>query len=634
MKPAFLQIPSRSPWGAPAVSGTFLGVALGVVLLAWTYAPPSLAQSGEAAGAAEAEMSEASSSEASSSGAEASDDGGPFVETVDVNLVNVEVYVTDDDGERVTGLEKDDFVLEVDKTPVTITNFYAVEDGQPVGRTAERLATMERPELGAEPDAERELDRAVRQRLRPEQDLRPEEQKLHLIVYVDNFNLKPFSRNRVIRATRGFLRENLKPGDEVMLVSYDRSLKVRHPFTRDPNLIATALYELEDVTGHRVHYESDRRDLLDQVYEDQPGRSGSYGGGGVGQEGLHTVYGRVRQYAESINNDILFTIDALRDQVDTLAGLPGRKAVLYVSEGLPWTPGEDVFYALNDKFNDSSVLLDAHRFDLNRRYQRLVAQANANRVTFYTIDAQGLRTYSYMNAESSQIGGGANIDQIHISNMQNTLRFMAQETGGFAVLNTNNFSKPLDRIAEDFETYYSLGFPDTGSDGRYHRLKVRLKEERRGWEVRHREGYRAKPLSTRMAETTLAALHYGYERDDLPIELEQGRERRQEDGQYLVPLIVKIPIGDLTFLPREDAYRGRVRLYLAAKDTEGGVAEVQEVRVPIDIPKDQIEIARGQQYHYTLTLLMRPGRQAVSVVARDEIGAVYGVVTGGLRVGS
>ena len=55
---------------------------------------------------------------------------GLFVESVDVNVVNVEVYVTDKEGNRVTGLTRDDFVLEVSDRPVAITNFYAVEDGR------------------------------------------------------------------------------------------------------------------------------------------------------------------------------------------------------------------------------------------------------------------------------------------------------------------------------------------------------------------------------------------------------------------------------------------------------------------------------------------------------------------------
>ena len=61
---------------------------------------------------------------------------GIFVESIDVNVVNVEVYVTDKKGDRVTGLGRDDFELFEDDKPVKISNFYAVEDGVPVSEAA------------------------------------------------------------------------------------------------------------------------------------------------------------------------------------------------------------------------------------------------------------------------------------------------------------------------------------------------------------------------------------------------------------------------------------------------------------------------------------------------------------------
>ena len=529
-----------------------------------------------------------------------------FIEELDVNVVNVEVYVTDKQGNRINGLTRDDFVLTVDKKPVAITNFYAVEDGAPINETLDTIEPPP-PSQPAAPTPE----------AAPKS---PEGQMLHLVVYVDNFNLRPFNRNRVIRAARTFLRTQLRKGDEVMLVSYDRSLKVRHPFTKDPDLIAGALYELEDMTGHRIHADNERQDLLDLIYNDA--------------QNIYDVRGRVTQYAESIYNDMSFTLDALRDQVENLAGLPGRKAVLYVSDGLAMRPGEDAFHALNDKFNDSSVLLDAHRYDLSRRLQSLIAMANANRVTFYTVDAGGLRTYSYMDASNQSINGGAAIDQAHFANMQSSLLLMAEETGGFAVINTNNFSPGLEKMAGDFGTYYSLGFmPAKNEEGRYHKIRVKLKDKQKGIKVRHREGFRGKPVSTRMAEGALAALNYGYQQNPLGIVLEAGRATPQDRKHYLVPFTVKIPIGKLTFLPNDEIQRGRVKLFIAARDNEGGLAEVQEVPVPIDIPSADFDRAKTQSYHYQLTLLMRRGRQVVAVGVRDEIGSTSGFATRGVSLG-
>ena len=592
--------PTSPQLSAPSAAGSRLRHLrlLSLVLLAllpWTLAADSFAQKKDkdknAAAADEPEELEI------------------FGESVDVNVVNVEVYVTDKDGKRVRGLTQDDFVLQVDKKPVAITNFYAVENG----KAREDVAPAAAPAADAAPAPALPLPAAGEEV--------PDEQRLYLIVYIDNFNLRPFSRNRVIQATRTFLRSRMRRGDEVMLVTYDRSLKIRHPFTKDPEVVASALTELETLTGFGVHFDSERRDLLDFIYNDA--------------RGITEASGRVRSYAESLNNDMSFTLDSISKQIEILGGLPGRKAVLYVSDGLSMRPGEDIFYALNDKFKDSSTLTEIFRYDLSRRFDGLISQANANRVTFYTVDASGLRTYSYMDASNHTAGGGAQIDQTHFSNVQSSIRFMAEETGGFSIINTNNFTPLLDRMAEDFTNYYSLGFqPNTsGVAGRYHTIKVQLKNKTKGVNLRFREGYRDRPVSTRMADSALAALNFGYARNPLEVEVSSGRQERQENGQYMVPVIVKIPLGKVVFLPTEGVHRARLRLYIAAKDTEGGIADVQEVPMPIDIPSAEIEQAKQQQYSYKIQMLMRSGPQVVSIGVRDEIGATSSVATHALRVG-
>ena len=112
---------------------------------------------------------------------------------------------------------------------------------------------------------------------------------------------------------------------------------------------------------------------------------------------------RARSYAESIFNDLQFSIDSLKNTVSSLAGLPGRKAVLYVSDGLPMIAGQDVFHYVQEKFSSSgssTAIMESLSYDASRRIQELVAQANANRISFYTIDAEGLRTSSSISAEN------------------------------------------------------------------------------------------------------------------------------------------------------------------------------------------------------------------------------------------
>jgi VWFA-related protein len=438
------------------------------------------------------------------------------------------------------------------------------------------------------------------------------------VVYIDNYNLHPFHRNRVMREIRAFLGQHVKRGDQVMLVTYDRSLHVRQTFTSDPQLVATAMSDLEKISAQGVHAESERRDTLRSIDE---------------SESAAQALGYARTYAESQFNDLSFSIDALKDITNSLAGMPGRKAVLYVSDGLQMIAGEDLFYAVQNKYNEQSAggMTQTMEFDASRRFTELANQANANRVTYYTIDAGGLRTYESTSAENQTAGQGVYIDQIQISNVQAPLQMLAEKTGGVAVLNQNVVMPALERIAEDFGSYYSLGYqPPHYGDGRFYKIDVKVK--RKGLQVRHREGYRDKSPEARMTDGTLAALNFPFEDNPFGLDIEFGKATPREDGLFMVPVLVKIPLEKLVLVPREAGSDARVRLYIAALDTDGGVSEVQQVPVPIHVPTADVPKIAGKHYAYSVSLLMRRGDQKVAVGVRDDVAGEASFVARVLRV--
>lgn len=532
-----------------------------------------------------------------------------FLDTVNVSVVNVDVYVTDKSGNRVTGLTRDDFEVLENGKPMAISNFYSVEAGK-VTAGMEDAPAPAAPELppGVTPPPGAEPRQPV-----------PEDQRLRLIVYIDNFNLTPFNRNRVMREIRVFLDNNIGRDDQVMLVTYDRSLKVRRPFTSDPDLINASLLELEKVTGAAVHQISDRRSVLKEIEDSQSA-----------QEAM----GHARMYAQSVYNDLSFSIDGLKDVVNSLAGMPGRKAILYVSEGLPMTAAQDVFYAVQEKYSQGSALTEGFQYDASRRFSELAAQANANRITFYTVDAGGLRTYSSVSAENQGPGMGVMVDSMNISNLQSSIQYIAEKTGGTAIINSNIVMPQLEKIARDFNTYYSIGYsPPHYGDGRFYKIDVKVKG-RKGLTVRHREGYRDKSPDARMTDGTLATLQFPYQDNPLGIEIAFGAATQRSDGFYLVPVEVRIPLGKLTLVPRETTHEGRVRLYIGAIDSKGDTSEVQQTPLPISIPAAEAETATGKNFVYSVSLLMRGGEHRVGVGVRDELAGQSSFLSRGVRVGN
>lgn len=518
-------------------------------------------------------------------------DGGAFMDIVNVDVVNVDVYVTERSGKPVTGLTADDFEIYEDGRRVAITNFYAETEEAPAGAPA-----IPAPAVPGRPAGVEQV---------------PDDQRLYLVVFIDNFNIRPFNRNRVFRRLREFLDATVGTTDRVMLTTYNRSLKQRVPFTGDSREVNAALFEIEKETGFGVHRDSDRRDLIEAIED---------------AETSSEAMARVRSYAGSYFNDTMVTIDAMREVVTTLGGLPGRKAFLYVSDGIPMIAAEDIYLYLNEKFRDGSYILQAREFDATRRFQELAALANANRVTFYTVDAGGLRTPSASSAEQQTAGASAFIDTQNIHNLQAPLRTLADETGGRAILNTNDVGEQLFAVQRDLRSFYSLGYqPASAGDGRYHRVEVKVK--RKGLQVRHRAGYRDKSVEQRMSDGVTAALLFGELGNPLELAVETGQMTRRDDGYVLVPVHLRIPLERLTMVPREGVHEARLRVFLAAADDEGGTSPVQNAPIPIRVPEADLAAARKQGWGYDVSLLMRPGYHRIAVGLRDEIGAVSSYVT-------
>ncbi len=518
-----------------------------------------------------------------------------FMESIEVRVIELDVYVTDKDGNPVSGLTRNDFELILDGQETAITNFYAVEGGEVTWGGEEPPAV---PEAQAPPPL-------------------PKKQPLNLVIYIDNFNIHPFNRKKVLAALKNFLRVELQPDDRVMMVTYDRSLIIDNTFTTDHQRIISTINEIDEKGGDRVFYESDRRDMLNQIAE---------------AEGPGRLLATIQNYAESIVNETRFSLDAVVELVGFLSGIEGRKAMLYVSDGLPMQAAQEMFYALDEKFEGTNSTLRGMDYALNRRFEEVTMLANANQVTLYTIDAAGQRNQSGTDAQDRGRDYSGHVDAVTADNMQASLKFLSGDTGGVAITNTNNIAGGLERINQDFKSYYSLGFrPGHAGDGQFHRTTVKVKRD--GLTVRQRKGYRDNSAAKQMEEGTISSLVLGYQNNVLEFELLTGEHQPYEDGLFLVPVEVRIPIGKLTLLNRGGSHQGRVLITVAARKDNGDISPVQEHVVPITIPESDWDRARLQIYTYELKLVMAPGFQRMAVGVKDELASEISYVARTIKVG-
>ena len=508
----------------------------------------------------------------------------PVSETVDVSVTNVDVFVTDSKGQRVAGLKPDDFEVRQDGIPQKITNFYAVaggkvlfEDGSTVPLDTKETAKENAPEVPA----------AV---------------KAHYVFYIDNQNIQPQNRNRMFKRLKEFITEAIGPNAEGMVVTYARSVKVRKSFTTEPNELIGALENIELDTGGGTNYQSDRRDAMQRIADSKSSTEAqSY----------------AENFSKSLRNDLEFTVDGITSTINSLAGLQGRKNFVYVSEGLPATAGLELYEAIREKYQDPSASMTEFDYDMNPRYVKIVSAANANGVTIYALDASGLTTPDMLSAENKTTDIHVN-DFFVRQNLQGPIRMLAEETGGLAAINTNDWKADLDKIASDFSNFYSLGYRSAkGASDRPHKIEVTVK--RKGLTVRTRSSFVEKSVETRTAEAVLASLQYARNDNPLGVNVSVGDAKPYDAENYLLPLRVAVPIGKLGLVPSGDVYEGQFFIYFVVLDVSGKQSDLQIQRQQVKVPQKDLATAQRKDFYYDVSLIVVPGGQKIAVGVRDGL---------------
>ncbi|HKH48417.1 MAG TPA: VWA domain-containing protein [Thermoanaerobaculia bacterium] len=588
-----------------------------------------------------------------------------FGEAVDVNVVNVDVYVTDKKGQPVTGLRKEEFELFEDGKRVEVTNFEALAH-----ETAPAAATASSPAASAAPAP-----------AAPSAEAPAAPDPLYLVIYVDNFNIQPAHRARALQQIQTYLDREISPGDRVMVATYDLSLHVRQSFTDDRAALARALDQVSRLSAHGGENDRSKRIALDAMFAIQADAlslgdmSVKQARGNEEAEPLDVpcpirIAEPIKGYAESARQEVLRSISSLKLFVNSLSGLPGRKVIFHVSDGISITPGEELFQVLAElcggagttsgysgsgmlsdpasqpqdarrfgarAYQSSQAMLDAQGYNTTSEWTELAAHANANRVTLYTLQASGLEGSPAASAE--YMGGGRDqllqlgtVMTIETNNRKDSLNVLASDTGGRAIFNANDLVPELTRVQQDLDTYYSLGFaPRRMGDGREHRLEVRVK--RKDLRVRYRRSYRDKPPLERAADRTLAALFYGAEENPLDVAIEIGQVRPAEGKTFSVPVRLRIPLFKLFLQDNLTNLVGKVRLLVATQTAGGDTSRVRQVEIPIRIPRDKALVALGKNFQYELTLTMTAGDQRIAVAVQDTGTAQTSYLARSVQVG-
>ena len=482
-----------------------------------------------------------------------------FSERIEVGIVNVDVWLTDAQGNPVTGLAADSFEILHDGRPVPISHFTEVRPGTVVAASDDAAEAVE-PVAATSPT-----------------DAFPS----HVVVYLDRSRLHPRRYPALIRAVEEFLDAESIASERVMILRQDRGLVVEAPFGSSRELLGQALARLAQGTASGLDLETDTRLALEAIRDSweasqdsagsglgglaavpstagtgQPPGSGP-GGGGTG--GPRSVVGGVGSgagpdacgmfanqvlpildsWTRSNSQRVAITLTNLSSAAGFLAGLPGVKTLLYLSDGLETQPGIDLATYASSlcPAAGTDLMTGTLSSEMTSGFRDLARHANTNRVTIYSLQTSGLEALGTNDASGGRRargGSGARargaFEASKRAGDRQGLGMIAEETGGRAVFGQNELGPELARIGNEIQHYYSLAYtPPAGAAGerrRDHQIEVKVRDA--ALTARYRRGYLEKPQTQWLTERIEGCPQPGHHQQ--PPGGAPGRRRRRGAG--------------------------------------------------------------------------------------------------------
>jgi VWFA-related protein len=561
---------------------------------------------------------------------------------ITTNLVQVDATVTDKNGKQVTSLTADDFEITENGKPQKITNFNYISAASPAAVST--------------PTPSKKDSKGNVPLLPPAAALRPEQVHRAVALVVDDLRMSAESLNAARESLRKYINQQLQPGDLVAIIRTSTGVGSLQQFTNDRQQLMTAVDHLKTIAradGRAGAFTS--ANLLDriesQVSEGFAGddeasadrrKREALASGALGA----TLRASDADRSETINEfrDKLLTVGtlgALNFVVRGLRDLPGRKAVVLFSDG--------IFIFSSDAGDRNARVLTALR--------QLIDRANRSSVVFYTIDARGLQTANFEAADntaggaaspanSGPVGAITGVGSItpelvgqkilssrtgEIFEGQNGLHYLADETGGLALINNNDLNRAIRRALEDIAGYYVIGYrpeesvfdPGTGHR-QFNKLNVKLKNHG-DYKIRSRSGFMGVPddasrVAGRTAsEQLVAALLSPFSASELDLQLSSFFINDETAGSA-VRSILRFDANKLTFTQQPDGQYEAVINILGVTLGETGqiidqVSRLEKIRVsPATLERFKAEGMVGGLN----VPVAKPGAYLLRVAVRDE----------------
>ena len=484
-------------------------------------------------------------------------------------LVLVNVVARDKKGNLIRGLKKEDFTVTEDGKRQNISTF----DFENV----DELATAgpgESTVTGAAPGG----------LLRPANKPALEARDRRLMLFFFDFSaMDPEQIERSVDAAKKFVQTHMLPADMIAIVSLATNMHVDLDFTDDKTKVVSAL----------------------SAYTSSQGQGFDLGAEGS-SEGAAETGGSFTPDDTDYNT---FTADrkllALQSIMQTLGKITQKKSIIYFSNGITQS-GVD---------NQSAL----------RAATAAAVKAN---VSIYPLDVRGLQAFppggeaqnASLHGQSAYNGNAVFNDLNSNAASQETLSTLADDTGGKAFFDSNDFSGVFSQVQKDTSAYYVLGFTSSNplKDGRFRHLKVQL--NRQDVKLEYRSGYYAgrdfQHLNRTDREQQIT--------DELDAELPQtdvavyagAAYFRQDDSHYYLGVSLVIPGSQIPFVQAKD--KDNATIDIIGEVLAKGKLPVGHLRDTVKLALDSSQQVRRKNVQYNTGFILAPGSYHLKFVVREN----------------
>jgi VWFA-related protein len=546
--------------------------------------------------------------------------------------VLVDVVVLDKHGKPIKNLKASDVQLTEDEVKQDITSFRFISP-------AEQARTANAAKAAVAQTGPRSL------------------RGVNLVCLVFH-NLDPLSRRNAIEAAKEFLKTELPPETYVGIFKLDDNFVPVFPFTARTQEAANAV--ANTFSMRPMDFNEASTALLTAnptmatitATADPAGHSGgatmtitggelansSVGGAEVSTDlGANAMRGaQITENRDFSHLTGMRETDKVINMITQFAKLPGRKMVVLFSTGFSTTGDPDRFQQMVTKALNADITF--YPFDVAGIRDNSTAQAGklALGEVAGTSATQSVATRVTANTEPSGSLGAAKEksrqedtmnDAVRNSDVQASLRALAEDTGGFLTANTNEFKKPFQHIVEDIQTHYEITYRPSFQkyDGSLRTIQIKLSHP--DWRVESRTSYFAVPDLKQFAslgpQDVLGLQILSRKPQPHAFDFHTAFFNFNSDGHTRQgELVIELPGGALT--PRPNPGKGtdilRSQMFALIKDANGQVVDKFSLEVPYEVPDAKLKEIRETPLVYTHPLDLPMGRYTAETVAVDREG--------------